>query len=893
MDRQSILVTIQENLRRAGITEADIRLQADRYKSDEWRVAIITEQFSGLSQPLRQEKSLGELIHQLEFQWVDLLTPDEVAWAGALPGHAEPEQLPLWSEVLARGASHQPVNMRFPTDNDEDLQPPIMVTFYSLRGGVGRSTALAYTAKLLSAAGHRVVCVDMDLEAPGLSTLFGINEEKYRWREDGQGLRGVVSLLVELDAGGAPDFTQHLVPVDKSNKLFLIPAGVPDAEYARSLRQVTPEFWYREEKNPFEQFFASLRSGLPFIPDAILVDARTGFSEVSGPLLFGIADMAIITFFPHPQAERGTRLLSQGILRCAVRRAGREEGYGPMPRFLVSPVPQSNAPEVRMHYRDRALEWVASWMEEVQIARGQEQGLEEIRAEEITHFVHYREEIASSDAIMDTEKVRSPYRTLADWIEGVLPQSRGALAEQGLPVEKKETIIDGLRIADGTAESQAFLLHHYVKIAAVERALDSKANVVLGRKGTGKTALFRYMREHEEFKERVIVLHAPQGMSHKPAWMMTYDGFKEVEKIIKQQGAEWRHFWGYYGYTALCHFLTAVGRAPENILSEKCPWQDQSAFLDAFTQFLGLPRYGIRLVDGLKYLDSLFHKNDGVPYILVMDGLDTGFGSTMEALQRRKEAVEGLFSFFMEVYPLFANLQFKIFLREDIWQKVVFQNKSHLFGRLEMLKWQDQVEFMKVLIRQVIDCETFQQFLNQPALLARLTVTPSEQWHEKDIQEVWHLLVGVRMKGGNAAFTRNWVWSRLADANGDHTPRFLLQLFRHALDWERGENRRISYEKSIIRPRALIESLPKVSSDAIASLKEEFGELGSFLDMLKTAGYTPVQKENLTEHESLIELATEIGLLASYEEDVKGNIKRYRVPDVYRIGLGMTRKGQA
>jgi hypothetical protein len=51
--------------------------------------------------------------------------------------------------------------------------------------------------------------------------------------------------------------------------------------------------------------------------------------------------------------------------------------------------------------------------------------------------------------------------------------------------------------------------------------------------------------------------------------------------------------------------------------------------------------------------------------------------------------------------------------------------------------------------------------------------------------------------------------------------------------------------------------------------------------------------ENLTEHESLIEWATEIGLLAVYEEDVKGKIKRYRVPDGDRIGLGMTRKGQA
>ncbi|MFM6075149.1 MAG: KGGVGR-motif variant AAA ATPase, partial [Dolichospermum sp.] len=38
--------------------------------------------------------------------------------------------------------------------------------------GVGRTTALVATALTLARNGHRVAIVDLDLEAPGLSTVF-------------------------------------------------------------------------------------------------------------------------------------------------------------------------------------------------------------------------------------------------------------------------------------------------------------------------------------------------------------------------------------------------------------------------------------------------------------------------------------------------------------------------------------------------------------------------------------------------------------------------------------------------------------------------------------------------------------------------------------------------
>src|SRR4051794_6146130 len=47
-----------------------------------------------------------------------------------------------------------------------------IITFYSYKGGTGRSMSLANVAWVLASAGHRVLTIDWDLEAPGLHRYF-------------------------------------------------------------------------------------------------------------------------------------------------------------------------------------------------------------------------------------------------------------------------------------------------------------------------------------------------------------------------------------------------------------------------------------------------------------------------------------------------------------------------------------------------------------------------------------------------------------------------------------------------------------------------------------------------------------------------------------------------
>ena len=48
----------------------------------------------------------------------------------------------------------------------------MIVTFYSFKGGVGRSMAMAACAYLFAQRGLRTLAIDFDLEAPGLERYF-------------------------------------------------------------------------------------------------------------------------------------------------------------------------------------------------------------------------------------------------------------------------------------------------------------------------------------------------------------------------------------------------------------------------------------------------------------------------------------------------------------------------------------------------------------------------------------------------------------------------------------------------------------------------------------------------------------------------------------------------
>src|SRR3954453_11338824 len=73
-----------------------------------------------------------------------------------------------------------------------------IVTFYSYKGGVGRSMALVNVAALLSRWGRRVLVIDWELEAPGLEEFFERDSRGLATLPD---VPGVVDLVEGVETG--------------------------------------------------------------------------------------------------------------------------------------------------------------------------------------------------------------------------------------------------------------------------------------------------------------------------------------------------------------------------------------------------------------------------------------------------------------------------------------------------------------------------------------------------------------------------------------------------------------------------------------------------------------------------------------------------------------------
>lgn len=869
---------IEAALNEHGVGDADVMVVKDPHGG--WMFRVVAAGFAAMTETQRRQ-TIGPALQEELVTWRQFLTPDEVEEADPMPSD-ELSTLPLWPESLARGSTQLENHsvVRFLSDSDEELERPVTATFYSLRGGVGRSTSLAHTARLLAKNGKQVVCLDMDIEAPGLAALFNVEQEV----EKGQ---GVVELLMQLDQGGEPDFSHHLLPVDDEGRLFLIPAGLPDAQYANDLSLLDPGAWYVEDANPLRMLMQGVREGLPFTPDVILIDSRTGISAISAPLLFEQADLAVVTMFPHEQARRGTEALVQGLMAAENYRslASSSAPAAPEIRFLVGPLPATPALHKMLYHR--ALEWVADWLSPIQQVRV-EHGLLELNEGDITHWVPYQEALAASRHVLEINDVDALYRPVADWIAGILPSSESA----GVPLQaawQKAEILQDICVDAGAAEDQPHLQDVFIETDAVRRALDRQNPLVLGRKGTGKTALFRHIKETQGANHSVMSVMSPLHDDNSGI-RLSESLFRELETaLIEPQAMQWQQVWMAYLLVKACKNDYIHRQTIAEHLWEKPLPGDKVAFVQWMQGLAEQPMFGLKLEVVFQKLDQLIER----PLTLLWDGLDTQFGNAQADRKRRASALVGLISMVLEWEKRLQNIHFKVLLREDIWRSLRFENKSHLYGRAIMLQWSDQNSFLKVLVKQLWRSTRFVDWVVSVFLSPSWLKERIEYWSDENVMDVWQLITGVRMSGGRTAFTRNWVWTRLADANNDHAPRHLLQLLRAAVEHEKEQETKAPYSRSLIRPNTLIKVLPKVSDMAIDSLVEEFQELEALTVRLREIARTPFDADELESIEKgQLVLAKEVGLLGIHE-GTEQSVERYRVPELYRLALKMTRKGQS
>lgn len=230
-----------------------------------------------------------------------------------------------------------------------------VVTFYSYKGGVGRTMALVNVAAELTKRGKRVLIVDFDLEAPGVPSFEPFNGSQFS--------PGIVDYVAQyIETATAPNIADFIVETHIESEhtrlpLWILPAGKRDETYSQKLASIDWQevYEYRSGYLLFEDLKQQLKEFNKAF-DYVLVDSRTGHTDVGGICTRQLADAVVSMFFPNSQnisglrsivdeirqdklvKSKGTKLLfcasnvpdlddEEGILRAMMETASRSLGY--------------------------------------------------------------------------------------------------------------------------------------------------------------------------------------------------------------------------------------------------------------------------------------------------------------------------------------------------------------------------------------------------------------------------------------------------------------------------------------------------------------------------------------------------------------------------------------
>ncbi|MCY4219475.1 MAG: ParA family protein [Gammaproteobacteria bacterium] len=176
-----------------------------------------------------------------------------------------------------------------------------VTTFYSFKGGVGRTMALANVAVTLANSGRHVLVVDFDLEAPGLDTFDVLKPSRE--------VPGVIDFVAQyLETGQSPvasNFVAECPTIGNQGGSLKIMRSGSKESYTASFSQINWIELYDKHDGflLFEDLKEQLKKTLN--PDYVLIDSRTGHTDTSGICTRQLPDAVVVFFFPNEQNLRG------------------------------------------------------------------------------------------------------------------------------------------------------------------------------------------------------------------------------------------------------------------------------------------------------------------------------------------------------------------------------------------------------------------------------------------------------------------------------------------------------------------------------------------------------------------------------------------------------------
>lgn len=248
-----------------------------------------------------------------------------------------------------------------PVESNNAVVPP-RFAFASLKGGVGRTTALCVGAVELARNGKSILVIDLDLEAPGAASLLLPSDSQPRY--------GVLDFLVETSLGqdfatAAADIVAPSPFAASDGHIDVVPVigatGHPShflGKLARALLDVGPDGATWPLRAKVAAMVEALTARARY--DAVLVDVRAGLAEVSAGPLLGLDATLLLFGTAQRQTLDGLKLLFAHLSTLVP--PGEPSPWRNM-QFVLAKAPSRE----QDWFRDELYELFQSYLYEVQV----------------------------------------------------------------------------------------------------------------------------------------------------------------------------------------------------------------------------------------------------------------------------------------------------------------------------------------------------------------------------------------------------------------------------------------------------------------------------------------------------------------------------------------------
>jgi hypothetical protein len=517
------------------------------------------------------------------------------------------------------------------------------------------------------------------------------------------------------------------------------------------------------------------------------------------------------------------------------------------------------------------------------------------------------------------------WNTVVAGHEAKLRIAEQAVASRGLGSANAAHMIAAMGVEDRGAltaldfgrvdsESENDLDRRFLRTADFDRFLDQRNLLVIGAKGSGKSALF------EMFAKFQPVTRELAGERMNGVLIATGTGLGDVREMTTtdiqgyERGGEFQYegLWKLYIALKAAFALGAQGYSSNGPLRDllriagQTPDYRIGPILGSIWGMVGGPvpdevevsvmGTGVRIRAGKQSVDVLdlladvedVLQSNGNRLWLLFDKIDELHSADPA---RRKTALEGLFPSAMAVQRAFPSIVPRIFIRSDIYADLNFTNKSHLADKQFELKW-DERSLRTLLIKRGFAAEQVRSLAD--TRIPQIAGQTVEQINAEYLMSAFHVLFDERAyPGRREAETLAWMIARATDAKGGTFPRELISYGNIAREIELEKGGPLS--DALISNRSVVDAYYPVSELRRTTFLSEFPDLEPHFRRFRGQRDVPFQRSALhTLFEGLepsgdeaIERLHEVGVLAPTGNRDVSVADAFEVPRLYRAGLGL------